>query len=95
MKNYWKYGGFKIFKNKYFEYQVEGKGFSKSWFEFILTWRYKCDHAGPNLVFSLLDLFFADFAAIPRRDFLCFTDAGARPDLDGSFCRYLEAFCRP
>ncbi len=67
MKNYWRYGGFKIFNNKYFEYQFEGKGFSKSWIEFVLTWRTKCDHAGPNFIFSLLDLFWINLSFYDTR----------------------------
>lgn len=61
MSNSLTYGTVKLSNNKYFEYQFEGSGFSKSWFELEAKWTRKSDHAGLWFSFSLFDLFWINF----------------------------------
>lgn len=61
MKNSWRYGFVNLSKNKTFEYQFEGPGFSNSWFELETKWTKKCDHAGLWFSFSLFNLFWMNF----------------------------------
>lgn len=37
-------------KNKQFEVQIEGRGFTSAWFEISVSWTDQCDHAGLDFI---------------------------------------------
>jgi hypothetical protein len=60
---------FSLSKNKSLEIQLDlfDKDLSTSYFEFMLTWTRKCDHAGPSFLFSIFRTVFFNIQIYDNR----------------------------